>query len=246
MASTNKTTNGLNQWVLSDTPKMEDFNADNQILDAAITKANAPLTGIGEGGITGEYLAEGIRAFGRFCIVLENSNFDTPLVPDTAGAPLYVRAGDHISLANWSQGDDYQQLYIGVKEILPYYGVEAGLDLIRAEGIYKVVNTALSCNPESDFISALLIHHVPGNSEYTYGQIWIGTGIYKRYKLQSTGKWTAWTEVSGNLQKRQSGDSSARPDAPQAGECYFDETLGKPVWWQAAGEQWVDAAGTAV
>ncbi len=246
MASTNKTTNGLNQWVLSDTPKMEDFNADNQILDAAITKANAPLESIGAGGITGDYLAEDIRAFGKFCIALDSSSFDTPLTPDAAGAPLYVRAGDHITLANWSQGENYQQLYIGVKEMLPYYGVQSGLDLIRMEGIYKVVNTALSANPESDFTSALLIHHVPGDSEHTYCQIWIGSGIYKRYKLKSTGKWTAWEAVAGNLQKRQSGATADRPAAPKAGECYFDETLGKPIWWQSAGEKWVDAAGMAV
>lgn len=244
MASTNKTANGLNQWVLSDTPKMEDFNADNRILDAAITKANAPLESIGAGGITGEYLSEDIRAFGQFCIAIDSSSFDTPLVPDVAGAPLYLRAGNHISLANWSQGENYQQLYIGVKEILPYYEVEEGLDLIRMEGIYKVVNTALSCNPESDFTSALLIHHVPGNSEYTYCQIWIGSGIYKRYKLESNGNWTSWQEISGHLQKRQSGVTEARPAEPQAGEFFFDETLGKPVWWQASGSQWVDAAGT--
>lgn len=38
MASTNKTTNlGLNQWILSDPFLMEDMNADNQKIDAAVS-----------------------------------------------------------------------------------------------------------------------------------------------------------------------------------------------------------------
>ena len=37
MASTNQTeTLGLNQWVASDTPKMADFNADNQKIEQAV------------------------------------------------------------------------------------------------------------------------------------------------------------------------------------------------------------------
>ena len=39
MSSTNKTYYmGLNSWVGADVPKMEDFNADNELLDALISE----------------------------------------------------------------------------------------------------------------------------------------------------------------------------------------------------------------
>ena len=38
MASTNKTSLGLNQWVGSDKPKWADFNADNRLIDAELKK----------------------------------------------------------------------------------------------------------------------------------------------------------------------------------------------------------------
>lgn len=41
-----------------------------------------------------------------------------------------------------------------------------------------------------------------------------------------------------------SGNTSVRPAAPTKGMSYFDETLGKPIWW--SGTAWVDSTGTAV
>ncbi|MGN0531743.1 MAG: hypothetical protein ACI4IN_02995 [Eubacterium sp.] len=39
MSSTNKTDNlGLNQWVGTDRPKMQDFNQDNLLIDSAVTR----------------------------------------------------------------------------------------------------------------------------------------------------------------------------------------------------------------
>lgn len=44
MPSSNKTPLGLNQWIGTDKPKKDDFNADNLITDAALAgKANAEL-----------------------------------------------------------------------------------------------------------------------------------------------------------------------------------------------------------
>lgn len=46
MASTNKTeTLGLNQWIGSDKPKMEDFNSDNRLIDTALAGHRADQTG---------------------------------------------------------------------------------------------------------------------------------------------------------------------------------------------------------
>lgn len=40
------------------------------------------------------------------------------------------------------------------------------------------------------------------------------------------------------------GISTLRPSDPTTGICHFDETLGKPIWWN--GSAWVDATGTLV
>lgn len=45
MASTNKTEHlSLNQWVLTDKPRMDDFNSDNQKLDQAVGEHTADTT----------------------------------------------------------------------------------------------------------------------------------------------------------------------------------------------------------
>jgi hypothetical protein len=38
--------------------------------------------------------------------------------------------------------------------------------------------------------------------------------------------------------------SSSRPSSPYTGMCFFDTTLGKPIWWK--GTAWVDATGATV
>lgn len=38
MASTNKTSLGLNKWVMGDSPKLADFNQDNRIIDEEFAK----------------------------------------------------------------------------------------------------------------------------------------------------------------------------------------------------------------
>lgn len=45
------------------------------------------------------------------------------------------------------------------------------------------------------------------------------------------------------------GTTAQRPTLPgnlHPGSSYFDTTLGKPIWVNAAGTGWVDATGTAV
>lgn len=51
MASSNKTPHlGLSSWIGSDIPKMEDFNTDNALVDAAVTQLREQLDSIGQGG----------------------------------------------------------------------------------------------------------------------------------------------------------------------------------------------------
>ncbi len=42
------------------------------------------------------------------------------------------------------------------------------------------------------------------------------------------------------------GPSAARPGAPAPYQCYFDTTLGTPVWWNPALTHWVNATGAQV
>ena len=41
-----------------------------------------------------------------------------------------------------------------------------------------------------------------------------------------------------------SGESTDRPTGLKVGECYFDTTLNKPIWWN--GQSFVDANGVVV
>lgn len=61
MSSTNKTSLGLNQWVLSDQPVMNDFNSDNSILNAAIAALQKPIdtVRIADGAVTTPKIADG-------------------------------------------------------------------------------------------------------------------------------------------------------------------------------------------
>lgn len=43
------------------------------------------------------------------------------------------------------------------------------------------------------------------------------------------------------LQAANYGTTANRPSSPNTGECYFDTTLGYPVWY--TGAAWVDATG---
>lgn len=61
MPSTNKTSLGLNQWVLSDQPVMNDFNSDNAIVNAAIAALQQPIgtARIADGAVTTPKIANG-------------------------------------------------------------------------------------------------------------------------------------------------------------------------------------------
>lgn len=49
-----------------------------------------------------------------------------------------------------------------------------------------------------------------------------------------------WRDIVAPL----GGYSEERPSSPSLGTCFFDSSLGKPLWWN--GSSWVDAAGDVV
>lgn len=243
MASSEKTTNGLNHWSRSDIPEMADFNTDNQILDAAISKANDPLAQIGEGGIDAKYLAADASGFGT--VIGRNANGNiTPLVPHKSGAPLYVCGNNNIRVENWSQGDEYQQLCISGQNLISYFrtsgdGANQSINHTNVDAIFAIQPGADSGTmPEAGQATAIVIQFKPIKAGY-YSQLWIGEGIYRREKAGNS--WGAWRPVYATSR---SGASTDRPDAPHSGMCYFDTTLGKPIWWSAQQSAWVDASGS--
>lgn len=47
-----------------------------------------------------------------------------------------------------------------------------------------------------------------------------------------------------NSLSTKSGTTSNRPTGIEVGSCYFDSTIGKPIWWN--GSKWIDAVGADV
>ena len=73
----------------------------------------------------------------------------------------------------------------------------------------------------------------PG-SLYLNWQGGIGQCIWT--KINGTGN-TGWMPINAV-----GGNSAYRPTSKYLGMCYFDSTIGKPIWWN--GTTWVDSAGT--
>lgn len=58
---------------------------------------------------------------------------------------------------------------------------------------------------------------------------------------------TMFQRVARAFNEPDAGTTAARPTADLTpGQTYFDTTLGRPIWWDAAAVLWVDADGTPV
>lgn len=62
------------------------------------------------------------------------------------------------------------------------------------------------------------------------------------YRLYNGAKWSDWNNLGDKAQRTTDRNSDSTPR--YIGECIFDKTLGKPVWWN--GTNWVDAMGIPV
>lgn len=113
-------------------------------------------------------------------------------------------------------------------------------------GIIKLAMTEGNFTPRMDF-------YVNGNLEdrkarfglsfdpneirnsYLYAGLNVdGTENTRNFRIYNNGTWV----------KLYSGPSSERPNGVEAGLCYFDTSLGKPIFYD--GSKWVDANGTSV
>ena len=83
------------------------------------------------------------------------------------------------------------------------------------------------------------INLLPSVSQFKYALAHDGTvSLMKR--TGSAGLLGSWEDINAPL----GGYGDSRPSAPRPGCCFFDSTLGKPIWW--SGSSWVDALGVVV
>jgi hypothetical protein len=81
-----------------------------------------------------------------------------------------------------------------------------------------------------------------------------GSGVVNRFTPDSTGHCTVdnvqfniKTFLDAGFVVAQLGTTANRPVGNlHSGQPYFDTTLGKPIWRNAANSGWIDATGTAV
>lgn len=125
MPSTNKTPYlGLNDWVLEDTPEMDDYNQDNQILDAAVRKLseekaneNSVAQRLSEKVDAYEYIPSG--PFGQLVGLMSGKYLLDPQVTDMpeAGTYFFVDTTCQLGMACWFMaisfitGNVYSNLY---------------------------------------------------------------------------------------------------------------------------------------
>ena len=91
MPSTNKTSLGLNQWVLSDQPVMDDFNSDNTLLNTAIAALQQPIgtSRIADGAVTTPKIANG-AVTGAKLSGYPGTYLDSDDIDDVTDPGLYV------------------------------------------------------------------------------------------------------------------------------------------------------------
>jgi len=249
MASTNKTSNGLNQWEMGDYPKMADFNSDNAIIDEAVTKSNNPLAQIAAGSIPAEKLMNNALSFG-IIIPRKEGPVDLPSISASKlGDTLCIYAGANIELSNWNEGLSKPQLYIGVKDILSLKGESLNVDLATTQGIYIALPSSLGTLPKDEVSGGIIFSYASTGYGGRIVQTWIGKGIFQRVKNSGSG-WGVWQSQlpdMSNYQKIQGGSTPARPINPKHGECYLDDNLGSiPIWWNETRDCWVNYNGAPV
>lgn len=86
---------------------------------------------------------------------------------------------------------------------------------------------------------------------YPVMDLWRQGGNGARLMFATNRMWVRYFEagVQGSTQEvqfAQGGTTAARPTNRPLYWCYFDTTLGRPIWWRGGSQGWVDATGTSV
>lgn len=101
-------------------------------------------------------------------------------------------------------------------------------EIITYEGMHNI--------PLTIYISGLAVFNM--FSDKFGGPLRLNTGDSITIMKRENG---SFIMLGYNKKEVASGTSTSRPSAPSTGQCFFDTTLGKPIWWN--GTAWVDALG---
>lgn len=179
MPSTNKTSLGLNQWVLSDQPVMSDFNSDNAIVDAAISALQKPIDTdrIADGAVTTPKIANG-AVTGAKLSGYPGTYLDSDDIDDVTDPGLYVLPnGEILFVYTTSDPVGTAQMCINTECEIMYRSRVGSSDwssprsyIIPDHSITtaKIVNKAVTAEKLADEVTEQLGKIYPYYSQYDY------------------------------------------------------------------------------
>ena len=170
--------------------------------------------------------------------VKQNENIDNFTTDRSVGTFLYVAKDTNVSEEN-NTGNDLgrvKQYLIGqIRALKNIYG--GNIRLLANEGSY-FPTIQFCADGEENTRCRFTFSYDPTNQRNNYAYIGLmgpdDTAMKTNlFRIFPQGVWS----------QTYHGPSSQRPNGV-VGLCYFDETIGKPIWHN--GTKWVDATGTAV
>lgn len=170
--------------------------------------------------------------------VKQNENIDNFTTDRSVGTFLYVAKDTNVSVENNTANDlgRVKQFLIG--QIRSKVDFPLGRVALRApEGqLYPTIQ--MFANGEEDLRCRFTFSYDPNNQRNNYAYIGLmgPEDVSMKTNLFRIFPQGAWVQTYH-------GTSSQRPNGV-VGLCYFDESIGKPIWFN--GSRWVDSAGTAV
>lgn len=170
--------------------------------------------------------------------VKQNENIDNYTTDRSVGTFLYIAKDTNVSVEN-NLGNDLgrvKQFLIG--QIRSKVDFPLGRIAMRAPEGQMYPTIQMFVNGDEDLKGRLTLSYDPNNQRNTYFYIGLkgpdDTAMKTNlFRIFPQGVWM----------QNYHGPSSQRPNGV-VGLCYFDETIGRPIWFN--GSRWVDSTGTAV
>jgi hypothetical protein len=168
--------------------------------------------------------------------VKQNENVDYFTTDRSVGTFLYVAKDTNVSVENNTNNDlgRLKQFLIG--QIRSKVNFFQGYIRLMGQENYYAPGIEMYVNGEETRRSKLGLTYDPVNIRNTYLYWGLKAGDSEKnnmFRIYDSGVWV----------QTYHGASSSRPNGI-VGLCYFDESIGKPIWYD--GSKWVDSTGTAV
>ena len=202
MSSTNKTSLGLNQWVLSDQPVMNDFNSDNAILNAAIAALQQPIgtARIADGAVTTPKIANNSVTTPK----IADDAIDTSKLMDDAvtSQKIGIHAVGTAEIADYAitTSKVLTRAITAEKLAAGYISTDYDGDLneLKTPGMYKVVpGISNQHRPPNVIYSSVLVMDAGSSVIIQLAAPASNDRLYIRGVVGgTTSQWTDWVEIS--------------------------------------------------